>query len=92
MEKFDYLKVPTMQDALGRVAAKTENRHSTKHEVPSKTPVKQEPLGKVAPKHDILGKRPDVKILFLGARNVGKTGLVIVNFNDIEVRETQNER
>ena len=37
-------------------------------------------LLKPTSRHDVFGKRPDVRILFLGARNAGKTGIVNVIF------------
>ena len=74
MDKMDYLKLPTMQDVLGKVVTKQDSRGQTKTEAASKVTGKQEGLVRVNSKQDMLSKRPDVRILFLGAKNVGKTG------------------
>ena len=62
------------QDMIGQGKGQIKQDSKAK-EISSKVTMKQETLGRVNSKQDILGKRPDVKILFLGAKNVGKTGL-----------------
>ena len=78
MDKIDYLRVPSMHDFLGKGATKQEGKGQTKTEMASKATGKQEGLLRANSKQDLLSKRPDVKILFLGAKNVGKTGLCIL--------------
>lgn len=69
-----------MHDFLGKGVTKQDGKGQTKTEVASKVIGKQEGLVRVNSKQDLLNKRPDVRILFLGAKNVGKTGLWLLYF------------
>lgn len=62
------------QDLHGKASTKQEGKGPTRQESQGKLPSKIDMFGKGNAKQDILGKQPDVKILFLGARSVGKTG------------------
>ena len=75
MDKIDYLRVPSLQDVLQKGTMRQDGRGLAKSEVTSKIIGRHDMPGRANSKHDVLHKRPDVKILFLGAKNVGKTGL-----------------
>ena len=64
-----------MHDVLMKGTMRHDGTGPTKAEVTSKVVARNDKPGRTHSKHDVLHKRPDVKIIFLGAKNVGKTGL-----------------